>query len=312
MRTNHRRPSPLALRAFEAAARRASFTDAARELHVTQAAVSRHVRALETSLGRKLFWRLYHRVELTTVGKQLASELTASFARIDGALKKARGIAIRRLRLTVEPAFASLWLVSRLGEFASAHPDIELELETSEELRSLGRDADMAIRYVPSGAAKQRGPGAHLLTTDGIPVAKGSRPDSPEWHSDAAVLGRTLLHDDDGRGWRSWFEAARLPGFDEARHQYFSDYSLALAAARQGQGVAIALAAFIERDLRDGVLLQLGRTRVPCGDYWLIQARDRSTAGVRGAFSRWLVEALGCDLARRAGRAAQRSASARG
>jgi LysR family transcriptional regulator, glycine cleavage system transcriptional activator len=289
----YRRPSSLALRAFEAAARHVSFTEAARELHVTQAAVSRHVRALETSVGRKLFRRLYHRVELTAPGTQLASELSASFVRIDRAIERVRGIAIRRLRLTVEPAFASLWLVPRLGGFAEAHPDIELELETTEELRSLGRDSDVAIRYVASGSRKQRGQGLHLFATDGIPVTKCNRPGPAEWRSDAAVLGRTLLHDDDGRSWRSWFEAAQLAGFDEARHQYFSDYSLALSAARQGQGVTLAMSVFVERELREGLLLQLGRTRVPCGDFWLLHARDRSTASVRGAFSRWLESELG-------------------
>jgi LysR family transcriptional regulator, glycine cleavage system transcriptional activator len=294
----HRRPSPLALRAFEAAARHASFTEAARELHVTQAAVSRHVRALETSVGRKLFRRLYHRVELTASGKQLAGELAASFMRIDRALERARGVAIRRLRLTVEPAFASLWLVPRLGDFSSMHPDIELELETSDEVRSLGRDADVAIRYVAFGSRKQRGQGLHLFATDGIPVAKCTRTGAPEWHGDAAVLGRILLHDDDGRSWRSWFDAAQLTGFDEARHQYFSDYSLALSAARQGHGVTLAMSVFVEQELRDGLLLQLGRTRVPCGDYWLFQARDRSTAGVRGTFLRWLNAELGRGFGR--------------
>jgi LysR family transcriptional regulator, glycine cleavage system transcriptional activator len=102
-----RLPSLLALRAFEVAARRLSFTEAARELHVSQAAVSRHVRSLEADVGRELFRRLHRHVELTATGQRLASELTGGFLRIHRAVEVSRGISTRRLRLAVEPAFAS-------------------------------------------------------------------------------------------------------------------------------------------------------------------------------------------------------------
>jgi LysR family glycine cleavage system transcriptional activator len=283
-----RAPSPLALRAFEVAARRLSFTEAARELHVTQAAVSRHIHALETNLGHPLFHRLHQRVELTKAGKELADELAASFARIDNAIEMARGSAVQRLRLTVEPAFASGFLVPRLGAFSAAFPEIEIELDASEELRSLGRDADVAIRYLGPGARRPPKLGLHLLATDAIPVTKAVLPHPPDWSSDAAVLGVTLLHDGDGEDWRRWLRAAQLHVSDKARHQYFSDYSLALSAARLGQGAALAMTVFVERELRDGVLSQLGQTRVSFGDYWLFQARNHATKIMRSAFSRWL------------------------
>jgi LysR family transcriptional regulator, glycine cleavage system transcriptional activator len=283
----HRSPSLLALRAFEAAARRLSFTAAAHELNVSQAAVSRHVRSLEGDIGRKLFRRLHRHVELTATGQRLASELSAGFLRIQRAVETARGVSARRLKLSVEPAFASRWLVPRLGSFAALQPQIELELETSDELRVLGRDADIAIRYVAAAARRKRG-GRRLFSIDGVPVicADGSR--SSQLRGDSAVLGHRLLHDDDGRAWRSWFAAANLAGFDGARHQYFSDYSLAIAAALQGQGALLGAAAFIQPELRSGRLIQLGRTRVSFGSYWLLESRDRSTATLRAAFSRWI------------------------
>jgi LysR family transcriptional regulator, glycine cleavage system transcriptional activator len=283
-----RAPSLLALRAFEAAARRLSFTAAAHELSVSQAAVSRHVRSLEGDVGRKLFRRLHRRVELTPTGQRLASELTVGFARIHRAVEIARGVATRRLKLTVEPAFASRWLVPRLGRFAAAHPDIELDLETSDDLRLLGRDADIAIRYVAATSRRQRRGGRRLFAIDAAPVIAGDGPRPAELQRDAAVLGHRLLHDDDGRAWRSWFAAAELDGFDSARHQYFSDYSLAIAAALQGQGSALGAAAFIQPELRGGRLVQLGRTRVSFGSYWLLESRERSTAALRAAFSRWI------------------------
>jgi len=121
-----------------------------------------------------------------------------------------------------------------------------------------------------------------------VPVisADGSRP--TQLRGDSAVLGHRLLHDDDGRAWRSWFAAAQLAGFDGARHQYFSDYSLAIAAALQGQGALLGAAAFIQPELRGGRLIQLGRTRVSFGSYWLLESRERSTAALRAAFSRWI------------------------
>ncbi len=283
-----RAPSLLALRAFEAAARRLSFTAAAHELNVSQAAVSRHVRSLEGDVGRKLFRRLHRRVELTPTGQRLASEVTVGFARIHRAVEIARGVATRRLKLTVEPAFASRWLVPRLGRFAVAHPDIELDLETSDELRLLGRDADIAIRYVAATSRRQRRGGRRLFSIDAAPVIAGDGARPAELRRDAAVLGHRLLHDDDGRAWRSWFTAAELDGFDSARHQYFSDYSLAIAAALQGQGSALGAAAFIQPELRGGRLVQLGRTRVSFGSYWLLESRERSTAALRAAFSRWI------------------------
>src|SRR5579863_2720506 len=123
----NRSPSLLGLSVFATAARRLSFTEAARELHVSQAAVSRHVRTLEELMGRALFRRLHRRVELTGPGKRLASGLEAGFAQIQRTVDVVRGLTSRNLRVAVEPAFASRWLVTRLGGFSAVHPDIELE-----------------------------------------------------------------------------------------------------------------------------------------------------------------------------------------
>jgi LysR family transcriptional regulator, glycine cleavage system transcriptional activator len=286
-------PSLLALRAFEAAARHASFTAAARELHVSQAAISRPVRALEEEVDHELFRRLHRRVELSPEGARLAAELTAAFLRIGRAVETLRGNGTRRLRLSIEPAFAARWLVPRLGSFAAAHPHIELVLETSDELRVLGRDADIAVRYTAAGRGRGTRRGALIFALEGVPVIAAVRPRPAAWRYDRAVQGQRLLHDDDGRAWRNWFAAAGLGGFERARHQYFSDYSLALAAALQGQGIALGAAEFIEPELRSGRLVQLGRTRVAFGAYHLLESHQRSTAPQRAAFSRWLERETG-------------------
>jgi len=293
--SGHRLPSLLALRAFEAAARRLSFTEAARELHVSQAAVSRHVRGLEKDVGRELFRRLHRAVELTTAGKRLASELSAGFLRIQRAVEAVRGIQARRLRVSSEPAFAARWLVPRLERFSAAHPEIELELETSLELRVLGRDTDVAIRYIDAGARPPRLRHHRIFSMEGVPVIAGGHRRRPpaQWRQDNAVLGHRLLHDDNGKAWRSWFTAADLDGFDQAKHLYFTDYSLALAAAMRGQGIALGTPAFIETELETGRLVQLGQTRVPFGEYVLLESNERSTATIREAFVHWLDGEIG-------------------
>jgi LysR family glycine cleavage system transcriptional activator len=286
--TTRRQPSLLALRAFEAAARRLSFTDAARELHVSQAAVSRHVRALEQDIGRPLFRRLHRAVALTAAGVRFAGELSAGFLQIRRAVETVRGVETRRLRISIEPAFASRWLVPRLGSFSAAYPQIELELETSDEFRVLGRDADLAIRYFSAASRPPRGRVRRLFSMEGVPVIAAVRPRPAQWRQDAAVLGHRLLHDDDGSAWGSWFRTAGLEGFKRARHLYFSDYSLAIAAAERGQGIALGAIAFIEAELRTGRLAQLGHTRVPFGEYLLLESSERATAPLRAPFIRWL------------------------
>jgi LysR family transcriptional regulator, glycine cleavage system transcriptional activator len=260
-----RPPSLLALRAFEAAARRLSFTEAARELHVSQAAVSRHVRGLEKDVGRELFRRLHRAVELTEPGKHFAAELTGGFLRIQRAVETVRGVPARRLRVSIEPAFAARWLVPRLDRFSA-----------------------VAIRYVDTGARPPRLRHRLLFSMDGVPVIAGVRRRPAKWGHDSAVLGHRLLHDDNGNAWKSWFVAAGLDGFERAKHLYFTDYSLTITAALRGQGMALGAAAFIDTELKTGRLAQVGHTRVPFGEYVLLEANDRPTAPIRAAFVNWL------------------------
>jgi LysR family transcriptional regulator, glycine cleavage system transcriptional activator len=283
-----RTTSLLALRAFEAAARRLSFTDAAHELHVSQAAISRHVRVLEADLGWPLFRRLHRQVELTASGKRLARELTAGFSQIRGAVEAARSAPAERLRISVEPAFAARWLVPRFGRFTSANPEIEVDLESSDELRTVGRDADIAIRFLGSTSRKPRGRARKLFAYDGFPViASGIGAGRPRRRSDSDVLAFRLLHDDDGSEWRRWFTAAGLEGFDTAKHLHFNESSLMLTATLRGQGVALSSPIYLHSQLRSGRLVRIGRTTVTFGNYWLLEATDRATAKARTAFIAW-------------------------
>ena len=283
-----RAPSLLALRAFEAAARHSSFTAAAHELHVSQAAISRHVRALEEDLQRPLFRRLHRHVELTAPGRRLASETAAGFALIWRAVEAARGAPAGRLRISVEPAFAARWLVPRFGRFAIAHPDIEVDFESSDAIRTIGRDTDIAIRFLSPKARKPGGRARKLFSYFGFPIiGKGSDVARSRRRADADVLRYRLLHDDDGSTWRRWFTVAGLAGYDRMKHLHFNDYSLVLTAALRGQGVALSAPFYVGSQLRSGRLMRVGRTLVQFGEYWLLEDRDRGTADARAAFTEW-------------------------
>jgi LysR family transcriptional regulator, glycine cleavage system transcriptional activator len=287
---SRRLTSLLTLRAFEAAARRSSFTDAAHELHVSQAAISGHVRQLETQLGQALFRRLHRRVELTACAEHLARELTSAFSQIERAVEAARGSPARRLRITVEPVFAARWLVPRFGRFTASHPDIDVELESSDELRRVGRDADIAIRFLKTSVRKPKERARKLFTYVEFPViSRNLRTRRTQLKSDRDVLTFRLLHDDGGAVWRRWFTAAGLDGFDTARHLHFNESSLVITAAMRGQGVALSGPPYVDSQLRSGRLIRVGETLHAIGEYWLLESNDRLTAKCRAAFVSWLM-----------------------
>ena len=144
-----RLPSLNALRAFEAAARLASVSRAAAELHVTHSAVSHQIKSLEAEIGVPLFRRVGRGVTATAVGEQLEAALSDAFARMARAVQQARlGGRAGLLTVSVEPSFAARWLVLRLGLFRTAHPEIDLRLSPTSAVADFAReDVDVAIRH---------------------------------------------------------------------------------------------------------------------------------------------------------------------
>lgn len=156
-------PSLSALRAFEAAARLRSFTKAADELNVTHAAIAQHVRALEAEFAEPLIQRQGRGVAATLHGQRLADQLTEGFMVISDGVADLRNVSENRpLNLTVTPAFASNWLMPRIGDFWNAHPEIQLNINPHMRLVDLRAEGfDIAIRY---GEGVWPGLDAKLLT----------------------------------------------------------------------------------------------------------------------------------------------------
>ena len=298
-RLRTRRPPLADLRAFEAAARHLSFTRAAAELGVTQGAVSQRIRRLEDTLGRSLFERLTRALALTADGKALAAAIGDGLARIDDGLaaidrqrRSPRGAAT--LTLSVAPGFAGRWLLPRLGRFRERHPEIEVRIEAEDRLANFTSDGvDLAIRC---GLGAYPGLRSELLTADAVfPVCnvtvaeRGLPLAQPE-----DLLGHVLLHDtrteQDGGGctWQDWFRSAglRVQRLDGPR---FSNAHLAIEAAVNGLGIALARAALVNDDLVEGRLVRPLRHAMPAPfSYYLVHSPKASAGSHLEAFVEWL------------------------
>ena len=150
MNPPNRRPLSLdGLRAFEAVARRLSFSAAADELHLTQSAISRQIKALETELGAALFIRGTRKVELTAAGTQLRQAVLPALDGIDRSVRQIRVAQGRRaVSLSTFASFASLWLLPRLPGFQQQHPDIDIRITATDTLADLDDpELDLALRY---------------------------------------------------------------------------------------------------------------------------------------------------------------------
>lgn len=291
MRTSGRLPPLHTLHVFETTARRLSFTRAADELHLTQAAVSRQIRQLEEALDQPLFVRLHRRVELTPVGERLAADLSQSFMQIARSVAQARGETRERLRLSVEPAFAARWLLPRLPRFVASEPQIDVEVDSTEIMREVGSEADMAIRYIEGPRRSPQRSAILLAEVAMYPVLAPSLLRAGQTLRKAEdLLQYPLLHEDEDRSWQTWFRAAGLPNISIPRRMRFNDVALVLQAAVNGHGIALGDDLLAADDLKAGRLIRPFEAAAPCGTYWLLGAGSRSRA--RRVFRDWLAEQL--------------------
>ena len=298
-----RRLPPLnALRAFEAAGRLQSFTRAAAELHVTQAAVSHQVKGLETHLGLKLFHRMNRSLTLTEEGQQYLPAITSALDTIAGATQSlARRESEGALTVSVLPSFAAGWLVPRLGGFRRAHPNIDLRIDPEPDLVDFARgDVDVGVRY---GRGDYPGLRAdRLMAEDIFPVcapqlARGRHP----LREPADLRYHTLLHDDGHGDWRTWLLAAGIDGVDADRGPMFTSSSMLIQAAIAGQGVALARAVLAADALASGELVRPFALGLPTEFAYYIVYPDASADRPKvRAFRDWLLaEAAGGSWPRR-------------
>ena len=281
-----------ALRAFEASARHLSFTRAAIELCVTQAAVSHQVKSLEAQLNVTLFKRLPRGLMLTSEGETLLPVLRDAFDRIALTLGQFEGGHYREV-LTVGAVgtFAVGWLLPRLADFHSLYPFIDLRLSTHNNRVDVAAEGlDYAIRF---GAGAWHGTDACPLLE--APLTVLCVPQITEQlHSPADVLKHTLLRSYRADEWSLWFQAAGLPSDTRVPRSIVFDSSLAMMeAALQGTGVALAPALMFSRQLESDVVRQPFDVGITTGSYWLTRLQSRAETSAMLAFKRWLQTCIG-------------------
>ena len=265
----YRNVPPLrALRAFEASARHLSFTKAAEELFVTQAAVSLQIKQLEQLLGLTLFERESRGLVLTAQGQIYLADVREALEILSEATDKiSRQERQDLITVSVLPSFASKWLVPRLPRFQQDNPDVDVRIAAFDRLADFDRDQiDVAVRY---GNGEWEGTRSDLLFKEHVfPVCspdliKGDKP--LETPSDLAH--HHLLHDDYTReDWKMWLMAADVEGVDPDRGTSFSHTSIMLEAAASGAGVALGRAPLVNRDLESGRLVKPFEISMP-GEY---------------------------------------------
>lgn len=281
-----------ALRAFEASARHLSFTRAAIELCVTQAAVSHQVKSLEAQLNVTLFKRLPRGLMLTSEGESLLPVLRDAFDRIALTLDQFEGGHYREV-LTVGAVgtFAVGWLLPRLADFHSRYPLIDLRLSTHNNRVDVAAEGlDYAIRF---GAGAWHGTDACPLLE--APLTVLCVPQIAEQlRSPADVLKHTLLRSYRADEWNLWFQAAGLPSDTRVPRSVVFDSSLAMMeAALQGAGVALAPALMFSRQLESDVIRQPLEVGITTGSYWLTRLQSRAETSAMVAFKGWLRERVG-------------------
>ena len=290
-----RLPPMNTLRAFEAAARHLSFTEAAAELNVTQAAVSHQIRTLEEALGVRLFRRLNRAIRLTEEGQEFVAEVRKALTHLAAGMEKlAAPSAGGPLTVSVLPSFASKWLVPRLGRFRERHPEIDVRIEATNVLTDFQRDdVDLVVRY---GRGKYKGlASTWLMAEDIFPVCSPALLDGPKpLRHPADLRHHTLLHDDANVDWTMWLLSAGFGGVDPGQGPFFTDSAMVIQAAVEGQGVALARGALAAGDLAAGRLVRPFDFAIPTEyAYYVVCPETTANRPKIAAFREWMLEEAG-------------------
>jgi LysR family transcriptional regulator of beta-lactamase len=275
------------LRAFEASARHLSFTRAAIELCVTQAAVSQQVKSLETRLGVQLFQRLPRGLKITAEGEALLPVVTGSFDQLALSLERIEGGHVRELLfLGAVGTFAVGWLLPRLPDFQRQFPFVDIRLSTNNNRVDMAAEGlDFAIRF---GNGSWHGTEAIRLFD--APLSPLCIPELAEMLGEPADLtNQPLLRSYRKDEWSSWFAAAGVAASPQLSKGIVFDSSLGMMeAALQGIGVALAPPSMFSRHLATGAIEQPFPTVISLGSYWLTRLQSRSLTSAMIAFSHWI------------------------
>jgi LysR family transcriptional regulator, glycine cleavage system transcriptional activator len=293
---NSHLPPLSALRAFEAAARHMSFSKAATELHVTPAAISHQIHALEEDLGIRLFHRMNRSIELTASARILFPGLSEAFAGIQSSVRRLRAHNdTGTLTVTASPSIAAKWLVLRLHRFQEQHAEVDVRISATDEVVDLTRgDFDIAIRY---GRGKYPELEVELLFTNEVFPACSPQllVEGPPLRAPEDLPAHALIHDQAierdplSPTWPMWLKAAGVKNVPAASGLSFNNMHLALDAAIAGHGVVLAHSTIAAADLAAGRLVRLFSLALPDQfAYYIVTAPGALERPKVRAFRDWL------------------------
>ena len=296
----HRLPPLNALKAFEVAGRHMSFSRAAEELHVTPAAISHQIKALETDLGVKLFRRLNRSLQLTEAGQACLPGLRSAFETMASAVGRVRDKEDWNvLTISAPPAFGARWLVPRIVDFRTANPQIQVRIDPAIRSMDPVRDSvDVAIEFSQghySGRSVQRS-AQRLFGQDVFPVCSPELLDGKNPLTTPDDLrGHTLIHfdapmDDPGwPNWETWLRANNVDRLDPNKGPHFTSPNFTTQALLAGHGVALMAELVVESELATGTLVKPFDISYP-GDlsYWALASSVDSEDDPVTLFWNWL------------------------
>ena len=289
-----RLPNLTSLRAFEAAARHESFTKAANELGMTQAAISQQVKALEIEIGCQLFTRRPQVVTLTPAGRQVSEQITHAFGIIGDAFDGLARVDEAVLAIAALPSFAAAWLVPRLGQFQFDHPNIAVRL------KGIRGDVDLIEKGFDVGIRPGRGewPGLKSHELFAMKFAPMCSPSFIEKYgpftTPASLLSAPLV-DRHSPWWRLWLDAAgEAAPVPEGSTLQLGAQNLEHIAASQGYGIALLTPALFKDELENGRLIQLFDTVAHDGrGYWFVYPETRARTTKMKMFRDWILAEAG-------------------
>lgn len=279
-------PSLASLKGFEAAARAGSFSAAARELNVTHAAIAQHVRTVEAHLGMSLLNREGRKMVLTDAGGLLAEQLNTGFGTIiDGVTRIVEDTNARPLTVTTTPNFAEYWLMPRLCDFWSTHPEITVTVTASNDTVDLRRDGfDMGIRY---GDGSFGGLDASFLVAgDYVVVATPSLLDGRKACSISDLQDLPWLFSPHLPVYKRWAGQNGLD-LENCLIREVGSMSMITSAVRAGGGVAVVIRAMVEDDIAAGRLMAVQEGAQENLGYYIVRHPGPETDKVK-KFRKWL------------------------
>jgi DNA-binding transcriptional LysR family regulator len=293
-------PSINSLVVFEAAGRLSSFTAAARELQMTQAAVSYAINRLEDHLGTPLFLREHRRVRLSEAGQRFHADVAIGLSHIQRSAQDLRAVATGgHVTLSCSTAFAAFWMVPRMARFREALPHIDLRIQTADrDLDLLGEGIPLAIRGGDPGDWPQY-QAEPLAAEEIFPVCGAgylASRQAPDQASD--LLAHQLIHLEEpfrsAATWRDWFAAAGIEGRRVPKGLQINDYVLVVQSVIAGQGVALGWRHLVEDLVNTGVLVRLTGHMLSTGmNFHVIWPRGAALSRAAQEVRDWLLDQRG-------------------